>query len=136
MIRTCVDEKISSGVSPASVATYGGGRLGRIDRAAPHRHADQQDRHGPAGEEGELRIVPAAEGAGDAQAEQGDDEADLARDRPSADRGISRFRQSPMTPQTWNKTTSISKTAQRSRRDANMTIQAPSLVPAWDVLKR
>ena len=36
-----------------------------IGRTAADGHADQQGRHGPAGEEGEFRVVPAAEGAGD-----------------------------------------------------------------------
>ena len=47
-----------------------------IDRAASHGHADQQERHGPAGEEGEFGVVAAAEGAGDPQPEERDDEPD------------------------------------------------------------
>ena len=62
-----------SGGQLGSVVTAGRGRLGLLDRSAPHRHADQQDRHRPAGEQGELRIMATAERTGDAQAEQGDD---------------------------------------------------------------
>src|SRR5208282_50813 len=49
-----------------------------------------------------------------------------------ADRGRSRLRQRPMIPHTWKKTTSNSRTAQRSNLVVNMTRQAPSLVPVWE----
>ena len=37
-----------------------------------------------------------------------------------------------MIPHTWKKTTSTSRTAHRSILVANMTRQAPSLVPVWE----
>jgi hypothetical protein len=40
-------------------------RSALIDRTAPSGHADQEDRHGSSGKQGELRIVPAAERTGD-----------------------------------------------------------------------
>jgi hypothetical protein len=50
------------------------------------------------------------------------------------DRGMSRFKHRPMMPQTWKTITKISKTLQRESGPPT-TIQAPSVVPAWDMLK-
>jgi hypothetical protein len=56
------------------------------------------------------------------------------RNDQGVDRGMSRLRQRPMIPQTWNKTTKTSKTAQMLT-GTSKTIQAPSVVPAWDTPK-
>ena len=55
------------------------------------------------------------------------------RDDQRVDRGISRFRQRPMMPQTWNKMTRTLEDGHKSRDGTPTTIQAPSLVPAWDI---
>ena len=60
----------------------------------------KQERHGPTGEQGEFRIVPPAQRTGDAQAEEGDDQARSARATAIASmRGIRRLRQRPRIPQ-------------------------------------
>src|SRR4051812_25913126 len=62
------------------------GRFGGVDRASSDGHTDQEDRHGPTGEEGEFRVVPTAKGSGDPKPEQGDDEPDLASIAPGRSR--------------------------------------------------
>src|SRR3954469_11455637 len=62
------------------------GRFGGIDRASTDGHTDQEDRHGPTGEEGEFGVVPAAKRSGDPEPEQGDDEPNLASIAPGRSR--------------------------------------------------
>ena len=64
----------------------GVGRFGGVDRASSDGHTDQEDRHGPTGEEGEFGVVTTAKRSGDPEPEQGDDESNLASIAPGRSR--------------------------------------------------
>jgi len=58
-------------------------RLGLINRTASDSHADQEDRHGSSSEEGEFRVVSAAERSRDAEPDKRNNESDFGAGAPS-----------------------------------------------------
>jgi hypothetical protein len=59
-------------------------RLGPLDRSVPHRQANQKDRHGPAREQCEFRVVAPTERTRDSQTEECNDRTDLTTRRPGS----------------------------------------------------